>query len=131
MRLLGVAPSDSPFLLLDDRRDLPRMATIYQSGARRIHIMIEDYTLEIYSPGSMDTTLTSVESATPFMSIHAGDFISPRALGVSKYVEQGHTLRVTTVHHLISQVADRTLRKLCVYTEEVPLTHELLTGVMS
>jgi len=31
------------------------MATIYQSGARRIHIMIEDYTLEIYSPGSMDS----------------------------------------------------------------------------
>ena len=75
------------------------------------------YMLEIYYPQSRKDVWRSFESSTPFMSISEGDIVDPSHWSGSR--SPLRVLRVTEVHHVLSERDGQPQHKLEVFTEEV------------
>ena len=75
------------------------------------------YLLEIYYPQSRQEVWRTFESSTPFMSIHEGDIVDPTPWSGSR--SPLRVLRVTEVHHVLSERDGQNQHKLEAFTEEV------------
>ena len=74
------------------------------------------YALDVYQPHSREEIWRSFESSTPFMAISEGDVIDPSAWSGSR--SPISVLRVTKVHHVITERDEQPEHKLEVFTEE-------------
>jgi hypothetical protein len=75
------------------------------------------YILEIYYPQSRQDVWRTFESSTPFMSFHEGDIVDPSSWSGSR--SPLRVLRVTEVHHALSERNEQLQHKLEVFTEEI------------
>ncbi|MDT7809232.1 MAG: hypothetical protein QOJ70_3045 [Acidobacteriota bacterium] len=87
---------------------------------------LKKYVLEIYGSDSTDTAWIILQSDKPFLSIHAGDLINPRAWGETAGTFQD-LLRVVSVEHIVwySKKIEDTRHKLCIFTEAVDDTKQV------
>jgi hypothetical protein len=58
----------------------------------------EEYSLEIYEPGSRKSCLVAFKASTPFMAINVGDFIRSEIYEGEDFREM---LRVDRVEHIV------------------------------
>lgn len=80
-----------------------------------------EYYLEIYEPGSRDTTVGNYRTKMPFIPIAVGDIIDPQGLnGLPQSGQSFFSLRTTGIEHIIWEADGRIKQKVCVYTEEIP-----------
>ena len=75
------------------------------------------YTLDIFYPQSRTNVWRSFESSTPFMAISEGDVVDPSAWSGSQ--SPIRVLRVTQVHHVLTERDEQPEHKIEVFTDEI------------
>jgi hypothetical protein len=85
-----------------------------------------EYILEVYEPGSADTVWNVFHSASPFMTISAGDILNPGLWEGSNSPMK--VLRVVSVEHTVWEIEGQVKHKVMIYTEDVEGTPELRLG---
>jgi hypothetical protein len=78
---------------------------------------ITEYTLEIFTPGSLDDVWVTFSSPTPFMTISVGDIINPSVWEDSRSPMK--VMRVVDVEHIIWETSGNAKHKIEIYTKEV------------
>lgn len=84
------------------------------------------YSLEIYEPGSHNTTVGNYEGDSPFMRIDVGDIIEPQGLNGVGTIAKPFLLRAISIEHIIWTQAGQTNHRVCIFTEEIPVDTDLI-----
>ncbi len=74
------------------------------------------YVMDVYYPESRKDVWVSFESTTPFMAVGKGEVIDPSVWSASR--SPIRVLRVSEVHHSISQTDEQIEHKVELFTEE-------------
>ena len=77
---------------------------------------IETYILEVYGPDDSEVPVAMIESSSPFLSIHPGDFLHANPWA-DQFEEFPGILRITRVEHLVEEFNRAVLQKVMVFTE--------------
>lgn len=81
---------------------------------------MKKYEIEIYSPGSVDDTIGSFESSTPFMNFSVEEILNPSFMSSYDGNPQ-KLLKITGVEHIIWQHEgqEEPIQKVLIYTREI------------